>query len=1415
MGLPSEDQRMPAGSATSDGNTATSFYDGDQPTYAEPSALSNGESTASHLPLAHRPQDHLDASRPPPPRRDTGESGGTLTPEPGQTPRERTREKSRRPSGQRICGKCQRHLTGQFVRALGDTYHLECFTCHDCDKIVASKFFPVPDQPPNQYPLCETDYFRRLDLLCFACGGALRGSYITALDRKYHIEHFTCSVCPTVFGASDSYYEHEGSVYCHYHYSTRFAQKCNGCGTAILKQFVEIFRNGGVQHWHPECYMIHKYWNVRLHAPTPNKPPLHEAEDRETEAKRAEEDMEASEASEELRRVVRTEEEKVEGKVHWIWQTLSTFEEKSATCISDMLLHVSNGAYMDGVVAAKKFITHVDLLFAAADDLDRRLQNRPNAPGGPKPAEGGGRGAGGVVRTFDTIVHPGLSYSREAKLLCKKVVAFFQLLAESQETGVRRLGVTQELLSLVTGLAHYLKLMIRICLSGALKLERETASAEGLEAFLRDISRLDDILEGEGLKDNQLAINGLGGALLVVGEQGYVDKSADTCAVCAKAVEDKCFRRRSSSGHEAEGKEPGSPSAAWSSWVLHTQCLSCNKCGRDLSADPEGLAKWTEESDDEGFGRGMVWCEAHAPRAAQAGGFTSVSRLQQYVHLLRVAHARLLATLRTSGALPHTSDDPNLAGYDSREGHTPKSSEGGDPPGLLRSNTRSRSYAGRSSGSVRRREEGARYEDTMGDIRRLRSTRMDKMVSNAGKNVRKSRIIDGPEGMRPSSSDGAETGSAGGSGAAGGASSMQQKRRTGTFQIVEDKDATGAPITQLTFGRQDTMTLDDIPRIVQAQQTREQRPNASKFARQPMIPQEPRPRLVNGGSRHSHGPNDFDAIAAAASGQDSSRNVPGGLAGPHGAAAAAAGEPGQARPAGTKRYFSELTALEYFIVRHVAVLSMEPLLEGHFNQEELLDLIETKRPTFWSKFGKAFAPKTDRRDKEKTARGTKPGGGGGGGGERGGTSQTGRPIFGIPLEELLERDFEESTDGVGPGSLKVPSLVQEAVSAMKTMDMSVEGVFRKNGNIKRLNDVKEEIDSKGAVEVDLTRENPVQVAALLKKFLRELPDPLLTHKLHKLWITSQRIEDSERRRRVLHLTCCLLPKAHRDTMEILFTFLNWVSSFSHVDEESGSKMDIHNLATVITPNVLHRGKENVPVDDSFLAIEAVHSLIECNESMCEVPEDLALILNDSTLFSNNAEITTKEILRRYGDRAKAPTVNAVHPPPPTRGAVAGGGPSTNTPTGAVTHYGTQQHHYGSNTTPNNNHSSSSDPANPSRPVATRVDTDPYMQNAWQNESSVRHVQSDYQQQQQRDGGGSGGGGVGGGNGQQQATTSSSSPGKFAPYAQQRQGRGSEEGQRRGAGGGQQQQQQQSGSPSRGGAGIRAGNYDKQRAMGVA
>lgn len=48
-------------------------------------------------------------------------------------------------------------------------------------------------------------------------------------------------------------------------------------------------------------------------------------------------------------------------------------------------------------------------------------------------------------------------------------------------------------------------------------------------------------------------------------------------------------------------------------------------------------------------------------------------------------------------------------------------------------------------------------------------------------------------------------------------------------------------------------------------------------------------------------------------------------------------------------------------------------------------------------------------------------------------------------------------------------------------------------------------------------------------------------------------------------------------------------------------MDTHNLATVITPNILKEKAEKRPEMDesSFLAIEAINSLIEYNDQMCE------------------------------------------------------------------------------------------------------------------------------------------------------------------------------------------------------------------------
>jgi hypothetical protein len=126
----------------------------------------------------------------------------------------------------------------------------------------------------------------------------------------------------------------------------------------------------------------------------------------------------------------------------------------------------------------------------------------------------------------------------------------------------------------------------------------------------------------------------------------------------------------------------------------------------------------------------------------------------------------------------------------------------------------------------------------------------------------------------------------------------------------------------------------------------------------------------------------------------------------------------------------------------------------------------------------------------------------------------------------VERNGTESSLGAGPCRIRIPVFVDECIAALKQMgkfawygytiasfnfsnifyinfiDVSVEGIFRKNGNIRLLKELSDEID-RNPTKVNLAMENPIQVAALLKKFLRDLPDPLLTSKLYNLFITSQ------------------------------------------------------------------------------------------------------------------------------------------------------------------------------------------------------------------------------------------------------------------------------------------------------------------------
>jgi hypothetical protein len=87
-----------------------------------------------------------------------------------------------------------------------------------------------------------------------------------------------------------------------------------------------------------------------------------------------------------------------------------------------------------------------------------------------------------------SLVASGMSHVIESRMLCKEMVELFVLLSNTRDTGARRLGMTQEPLKLITGIPNYLKNLIRIALTGALKL-REHGVSEALQSFLDKLHR--------------------------------------------------------------------------------------------------------------------------------------------------------------------------------------------------------------------------------------------------------------------------------------------------------------------------------------------------------------------------------------------------------------------------------------------------------------------------------------------------------------------------------------------------------------------------------------------------------------------------------------------------------------------------------------------------------------------------------------------------------------------------------------------------------------------------------------------------------------------------------------------------------------------------------------------------------------
>ncbi|XP_061823410.1 rho GTPase-activating protein 17a isoform X10 [Nerophis lumbriciformis] len=162
-----------------------------------------------------------------------------------------------------------------------------------------------------------------------------------------------------------------------------------------------------------------------------------------------------------------------------------------------------------------------------------------------------------------------------------------------------------------------------------------------------------------------------------------------------------------------------------------------------------------------------------------------------------------------------------------------------------------------------------------------------------------------------------------------------------------------------------------------------------------------------------------------------------------------------------------------------------------------------------------------------------------------------KPAFGTALDEHLKRSGRE---------IALP--IEACVMMLLETGMTEEGLFRIAAGASKLKKLKAALDCSTS-QLEEFYSDPHAVAGALKSYLRELPEPLMTHQHYDEWSQACSVSDPDKRLQALWIVCDKLPKNNKNNLRYLVKFLAKLTQDSDVN-----KMTPSNIAIVLGPNLL-------------------------------------------------------------------------------------------------------------------------------------------------------------------------------------------------------------------------------------------------------
>ncbi|KAM6401607.1 actin-binding LIM protein 2 isoform 11-T14 [Pluvialis apricaria] len=109
----------------------------------------------------------------------------------------------------RNCGGCGSEIkNGQSLVALDKHWHLGCFKCNTCGKLLNAEYISK-----DGIPYCETDYHAKFGIRCDNCEKYITGRVLEAGEKHYHPTCARCFRCSQMFAEGEEMYLQGTSIW--------------------------------------------------------------------------------------------------------------------------------------------------------------------------------------------------------------------------------------------------------------------------------------------------------------------------------------------------------------------------------------------------------------------------------------------------------------------------------------------------------------------------------------------------------------------------------------------------------------------------------------------------------------------------------------------------------------------------------------------------------------------------------------------------------------------------------------------------------------------------------------------------------------------------------------------------------------------------------------------------------------------------------------------------------------------------------------------------------------------------------------------------------------------------------------------------------------------------------------------------